>query len=348
MPGITCPKCFTENWPDAQFCKECRTELQEKATPAARRQVNVADGEEGIVSIGGTVLLGGPGTAPAIGLQSSELSGGDSVSISRTTINISGGTVYFQSGPQTAAPTDPVSSERAQPKPEPVPPPPAPEPPRRPDIRAIPAENHWAEIGVEPGVIRGGTFLYGPTRETASLETYRISRTAITNRQYQAFVSATGYPTPYHWQSGQPPANKLEHPVVNVSWYDTQAFCRWAGVRLPSEMEWEKAARGTDGRPYPWGSTWQTGRCNSAEAGQKGTTPVSRYPGGASPYGALDMSGNVWEWCLDWHDQTAQERVLRGGSFHFSRHAQHCAWRHKHLPDCCSPDFGFRVVMLDA
>ena len=91
--------------------------------------------------------------------------------------------------------------------------------------------------------------------------------------------------------------------MVCVSWFEAVAYCRWlskqTGIafRLPSEAEWEKAARGADGKIYPWGNTWETGRCNSEEASIKCTTPVGQYPSGASPYGALDMAGNVREWC---------------------------------------------------
>ena len=119
--------------------------------------------------------------------------------------------------------------------------------------------------------------------------------------------------------------------MVNVSWYNAAAYSRWARVRLPTEAQWEKAARGTDGRKFPWGNEWDKSKCaNSMGQSLSSTKPVGSYASGASPYGVMDMAGNVWEWCADWYDanfyakaptrnpkgpSTGAFRVLRGGSW---------------------------------
>ncbi len=151
------------------------------------------------------------------------------------------------------------------------------------------------------------------------LPTYWIGKTPVTNAQFRPFVAGDGYRNRDYWtdagwrwreeegivQPGywdDPKWNGDNHPVVGISWYEAVAYVRWLSsqtgcdFRLPTEAEWEKAARGPDGLIWPWGNTWKEGRCNSEEAGIGKTTPVGSYPKGASPYGALDMAGNVWEW----------------------------------------------------
>ncbi len=187
--------------------------------------------------------------------------------------------------------------------------------------------------------IPAGEFRYGENKQKVRLDEFWISRTPITNAQYQVFVKTTGYRAPDHWAGGQAPKGKEQHPVVYVSWEDAQAFCRWAGVRLPSEREWEKAARGTDGRTYPWGNEPpDSQRCNfNNQVGD--TTAVGSYPAGASPYGVLDMAGNVWEWCADAHE--AGGRVMRGGAFPNDEYYVRCAARVRNIPNPRDLDFGF-------
>jgi serine/threonine-protein kinase len=174
---------------------------------------------------------------------------------------------------------------------------------------------------------------------------YAIAMTPVTNAQYRAFVEATGHRTPGHWKRGRIPSDKEDHPVVRVTWDDAVAFCEWAGGRLPTEKEWEKAARGTDGRQYPWGERWESGLCNTDEAGIWDTTPVTRYPEGASPYDLLDMAGNVWEWCEDWFDEGQGDRVVRGGSYVDLHWDARCAGRGWQRPGTPHDDLGFRVVV---
>ena len=209
-----------------------------------------------------------------------------------------------------------------------------------------------------------------------TLDGYWIDRTEVTNAQYQVFVSAKGHRAPTRCDWGEPTyedGNKSDHPVVCVSWDDASAYCEWAGGRLPTEAEWEKAARGTDGRVYPWGNEFDCAKGNFDDEttldeyvvpggvdcdGYERTAPVGSYAAGASPYGALDMAGNVWEWVGDWYgaypgaDQenptgpaTGEYRVLRGGSWsdnypYALRGADRNVWR----PGDTSYYLGFRCA----
>jgi len=197
-------------------------------------------------------------------------------------------------------------------------------------------------------------------QHTRTLAPFRICRTPTTNAQYQQFVESTGYPAPGHWPGGRVPLALLEHPVVYVDWHDANAFCRWARVQLPSEAQWEKAARGVDGRQWPWGQQLpDLTLANYAQDMNGGATrPVGRYPLGASAYGLLDMAGNVWEWVSsayrsypfepeDGRENPAlpEQRVLRGGSF-YSDQARYlrCATRSMSYPHRRRDHIGFRVL----
>jgi formylglycine-generating enzyme required for sulfatase activity len=208
------------------------------------------------------------------------------------------------------------------------------------------------------------------------LPDYAIARVPITNAQYQLFVQATEHAPPEDWTGKRPPRSKEIHPVVNVSWRDALAYCRWLSevtgkpITLPSEAEWEKAARGAeDAREYPWSGPFDASRCNVYESGFGDTTPVGIFLDGASPYGCLDMAGNVWEWTrslwgedvekpavaypyqpddlsredLDAGDEV--RRVVRGGSFDFSRGLARCACRFGYRPGSRYGSLGFRVVL---
>ena len=207
----------------------------------------------------------------------------------------------------------------------------------------------WQRIGIELIRIPAGEFLYGDGKRKVMLPEFWIAKTPVTNVQYKAFVDVMAakpssyFRPPHHWQDGQIPKGKENHPVVYVDWNDAQKFCAWVELRLPTEQEWEKAARGMDGREYPWGA-WQLGRCNSVEAKIGDTSPVGRFPSGASPYGLLDMAGNVWEWCADWYDSGHHTRVLRGGSFRSETQYVRCAFRHRLNPAGGGGYYGFRVA----
>jgi formylglycine-generating enzyme required for sulfatase activity len=205
------------------------------------------------------------------------------------------------------------------------------------------------------------------------LPDYYLAKTPVTHAQYHAFIQSTGHQSPVHWEKERPPANKYEHPVVNVSWHDAMAYCNWLAevtgkpYRLPSEAEWEKGTCGTDGRIYPWGNQWESQRCNTRESGPGDITPVGAYPEGASPYGLLEMVGNVWEWTRSpWGKDPKKPgfkypyrpgdgredlkvdnkvlRVLRGGAFNLNVDNTRCASRWG-FPSSGYGNLGFRVVV---
>lgn len=199
-----------------------------------------------------------------------------------------------------------------------------------------------SRFGAEPGpmvLIPAGEFIMGTNERFSDegpqhvvfLDDYYIDRYPVTNLQYQKFIEETRRRAPAHFQGRRHPPGKADHPVVQVSWFDARDYCAWAGKRLPTEVEWEKAARGTDGRPFPWGEHFDITRANtpvrwSALERRGDTTPVGAFPQGASPYGLQDVTGNVWEWTDSWYkpypgnDRPSENygeiyRVLKGGSW---------------------------------
>ena len=138
------------------------------------------------------------------------------------------------------------------------------------------------------------------------LPAFEMDKFEVTNADYAAFAKVTGYVT-YAEQQGfrswrdEGGTGEDNHPVVVVTWDDATAYCEWLGKRLPTEAEWEKAVRGTDGRVFPWGNEWDPNKANVKERGLRGTAAVGSFGAGASPYGIDDMTGNVWEWTTDWY-----------------------------------------------
>jgi len=198
------------------------------------------------------------------------------------------------------------------------------------------------------------------------LDGYWIYKYTVTAGQYRKYCAETGRKMPE-----QPDWSTVDHPVVNVTWYDASAYAQWAGAQLPTEAQWEKAARGTDGRRYPWGDLWNEEMCNNfsdTNAIGKGyhglcATPGGSYPACVSPYGAQDMAGNVWEWCQDIYDKNyyanspatnptgpekGEFRVLRGGAWGSSSITVRSACRLRESPDnTLHDDGGFRCVVPD-
>ncbi|NIW94495.1 MAG: SUMF1/EgtB/PvdO family nonheme iron enzyme [Phycisphaerae bacterium] len=263
----------------------------------------------------------------------------------------------------------------------------------------------WDQQDFEPQTVRvpAGGFLMGsdPRLDKAAqddeqlqykveLAGYRIGGYPVTNDQYRHFIEAGGYTEacrhcwtetgwelkereewaePRYWRETK--LNKPDQPVVGISWYEAVAYCRWLSeqtgklYRLPTEAEWEKAARGTDGRIYPWGNEWDVTKLNSEEAGPGGPTSIRQYsPDGDSPYGVADMAGNVWEWCAtngtsfkpypynatenEWNDDYLEGtdiRMLRGGSWYLNQDFARCARRLRYSPIYRYDYVGCRLVV---
>ena len=225
--------------------------------------------------------------------------------------------------------------------------------------------------------IRAGEFTMGtiPTgmrktdpeepQRSVQLDAYAIGTYQVTNAQYTRFVEATGHPHPLFWAEEH--LNAPDCPVVGVSWNDATHFLEWLGslenaeYRLPTEAEWEKAARGTDAREYPWGDIWDASKANTSESGNKQLIPIGSYPLGVSPYGCYDMAGNAYDWCSDWfHMETykyspaenplgaseGRRKVIRGGSWIArGEFAARCANRAAYEPIQAIHSVGFRIAM---
>lgn len=221
-----------------------------------------------------------------------------------------------------------------------------------------------ASNGANPAVLRlpvaAGPFVRGSARgdederpvRTEVLPAFVIDKTEVTRVGYAACVKARRC-RPVPVEMAGPVGTDAMVPVTGVSWFDARDFCAFAGGRLPREAEWEKAARGTDGREFPWGAESACARANwgnfDGEGPCAGSNPgfpvaVGRYPEGASPYGVLDMAGNVWEWVADRYGEDPRRRVVRGGSccsyFVPPRAPNRNAW----APEYRDSDLGFRCV----
>ncbi|MEO3811023.1 SUMF1/EgtB/PvdO family nonheme iron enzyme [Sphaerisporangium sp. B11E5] len=163
-------------------------------------------------------------------------------------------------------------------------------------------------------LVDDGVFLCGPRDEPVYLPAFYIDIFPTTNADYARFVAATGHRRPAHWHPGSgPPRDLSDHPVVYVTWHDAAAYAEWAAKALPTDRQWEKAARGPRGDVYPWGNQLTPAKCNVRESGPGTTTPVERYHSGVSPFGVYDMCGNTWEWLATPSQPTRHE--LKGSAF---------------------------------
>ncbi len=241
---------------------------------------------------------------------------------------------------------------------------------------AAAAAQPWQQIGMQFAPVPAGPFTFGEgnAARITTLPGFSISVYPVTVAQFAAFVAATGYVTQAEregwglaftgarweqvpgasWRApgglGSAISRKEDHPVVQVSCLDAEAFCAWAGLVLPDEMQWEKSARGPvtgsgAGRRYPWGDTWRPELCQHAGSPDRGVAPVSRYEGDASPYGIRGLAGNVWEWTASAYDPAGAYRVLRGGAWPHDGRFLTTTFRYYALPGYRSDALGFRPVL---
>jgi formylglycine-generating enzyme required for sulfatase activity len=192
------------------------------------------------------------------------------------------------------------------------------------------------------------------------LPLFYIDRHEVTNAQYKAFIDAAKAKPPVYFFGRTIPPGRENHPVTDVSWYEADHFCRWNGKRLPTEAEWEKAARGSDGREFPWGEGYDKKKLNAGDSGVGDIIKVGSLKEGASPYGVMDMSGNVWEWTDDWYQPYPnskyqsdlfgeKQKVFRGGGWggvgHYSLPLFYrAAYRSSVPPEDAYADLGFRCA----
>lgn len=197
-----------------------------------------------------------------------------------------------------------------------------------------------------------------------NLPAFEIGKNPVTNEEYYEFVFNSGYRIPRGWMGLRYLEGQGDHPISWVSWDDVNAYIAWldgqtgSTYRLPTEAEWERAARGPDARIYPWGDAFDPWRCNTVESGKRSTTPVGSYsPSGDGPFGLADMVGNVWEWTSslmqpypyrpdDGREALKQpgKRVARGGAWYYSRKLARCSAREGMLPNYVSSSLGFRLA----
>ena len=278
-------------------------------------------------------------------------------------------------GAPTASPTSavrPVASETPAPVivptmmevlPTPTPPPPPPMPTADPTAITETEISQVVMISIPAGEFVMGNDAGGDDEKPAhkvSVAAFEIDQFEVTNEQFQVFVEQTGHVSTAEeagesatWRSYA--QGKPKHPVVLVSWNDAVAYCEWAGKRLPTEAEWEKAARGPEGFIYPWGNEWATGKANTEESGYRSTTIVGSFPDGASPYGAMDMAGNVSEWTTDWYEAYPgstfvspyygkKYRVIRGGGWFSDQKLVRATERSCSSVELHNDDVGFRCA----
>ncbi len=180
-----------------------------------------------------------------------------------------------------------------------------------------------------------GNFQSGTSKKTvtANVGKFSIDKFEVTNAQYHTFKKEFNVP-----------AGKEKNPVGEISYFEAEAYCKSVGKRLPTRNEWEKAARGTDGRLYPWGNKFDPTKANTVESEKGGSTPVGSFEKGKSPYGAMDMAGNVWEWVDEWEGADKKYRLALGGSYFDDAENASVVSILKSIPDDMHEYVGFRCA----
>ena len=223
-------------------------------------------------------------------------------------------------------------------------------------------------IFIPEGYFEMGSSSLGSKEEGPShfvyTSSFYIDQFEVSNSDYKKFLLSTDHPKPKFWKDNR--FNDPGKPIVGVSWFDAVAYARWLGKRLPTEAEWEKAARGNDGRAFPWGGKWDKGfffyfvNIFGDNDNYIYTAPVDYYKSGISPFGVFNMAGNVWEWCQDWYEKnyyryspetnpkgplTGREKVLRGGSWASEIKGVRVTRRARNNPSIRNEIYGFRTVL---
>ena len=228
-------------------------------------------------------------------------------------------------------------------------------------ITQILRDQHIEALSADPDALKMAAGFYGLLNETpqhtATTGAYFIDKTEVTNQRYKDFLDATGYPPPAQWKNGTYPEGEGSFPVAGVTLADAQRFAKWRNCRLPTEAEWEKAARGTDGRRFPWGDVWQDNRARHMLPATAGPAAVGSFPAWQSPYGCLDVIGNVQEWTssdfapyegsLMEAPAAAGQKVVRGGAWERAEIVpipSACATRYPDDPAHSDVKTGFRCV----
>jgi toxoflavin biosynthesis protein ToxD len=227
-------------------------------------------------------------------------------------------------------------------------------------VRALLEKEEWAEEWYE-----GNMFQVEQPQHRPFVPAFEMARAPVTNGDYHIFTMETGYRIPRGWLGFHPSEEELNNPITNVSRIDALAYITWLNhqlegmpYRLPTEVEWERSARGDDDRIYPWGNDFDPWRCNTLESARRATTVIGSFsPSGDSPFGVTDLAGNVWEWTstllkpYPYEPQDGREElkgdgvcVVRGGSWYYTRKLARCSCREGILATFTSPALGFRLA----